>query len=191
MIKFVVSVLVPDRVGILKRITAALNGLGGNITGISQTVVQGYFTVIVIVEFKAGVERGKIYEALTNRFENKDASVVVRDFEDARLPKPDGSRYILTMFGKEQPGILKRVTAFLAEKNVNIEDLFFKIQGDRVTHIGELTVPDALDVRQLQEDLQALLAPMELRGMLQHENIFRATNEVDAVIALLREENNA
>lgn len=191
MSKFVISVLIADRVGILRQIASALTGLGADITGISQTVVQGYFTVIVVAAFREKTDCRTVYDAIMKRFTGSEASVIVRDFEARRQRRAGGSRYILTMVGKEQPGILKAVTAFLAEKRVNIEDLFFTIQGDRVTHVGELSVPASLDIKQFQQELQSLLAPMDLKAMLQHENIFRAMNEVDAVSSLLRKEKDA
>ena len=59
--RYVVSVVVPDRVAILRDITSAVADLGGNIDGISQTVVQGYFTGVVQHEnnpFMAGAFLG-------------------------------------------------------------------------------------------------------------------------------------
>lgn len=46
--RYVISLLVADRIGILRELTTAVTDLGANIEGISQTVVQGYFTVIMI-----------------------------------------------------------------------------------------------------------------------------------------------
>jgi predicted amino acid-binding ACT domain protein len=185
---YVVSVLVPDRVGILRRITGALTDLGANLTGISQTVVQGYFTVIVIAEFRRNPGADAIREAMAREFPGGEASVTVRDHAPEPRRTVSGARYILTMSGRDRPGILKAVTGFLAAKGVNIEDLFFRITGRDVVHIGEVTVPHALDLRQFQDELRALLEPLGLRGLLQHENIFRATNEVGAVQSLLAEE---
>ncbi len=189
--QYVISVLVADRVGILRDITAALTDMGSNIVGISQTVVQGYFTVIIIAAFQKAQSREEIENAIGRHLHDSDPSVLVRKFEGAEPRPATGGRYILTMSGRDRPGILKAVTAFLAEKGINVEDLFFRIDGENVTHIGELTIPRQLDIKQCQEELQALLAPLGLTGGLQHENLFRVTNEVGAIQTLIRENGNA
>jgi len=188
--RYVISVLVSDRVGILRDITSALADMGANIEGISQTVVQGYFTVIVIAAFQKAHPLDAIREAIGGRFPERDASVLVQDYAPSDRPPAGGERYILTMSGRDRPGILKAVTAFLAEKGINIEDLFFRIMGGEVTHIGEVTVPRTLDVKQIQDELRETLAPLGLTGSLQHENIFRVTNEVGAVRPMLRGGNH-
>ena len=49
--KYIISVTAADRVGIVYSVTGALLDLGGNILELSQTVMRGYFTIILEVEF--------------------------------------------------------------------------------------------------------------------------------------------
>ncbi|MBI2440840.1 MAG: ACT domain-containing protein [Lentisphaerae bacterium] len=189
--RYVISVLIADRVGILSAITAAVTDLGANIVGISQTVEQGYFTVIMIVAFAQPVGPEAIRHAILNRFDQDEASVLVRPFQAQRQAPGTGDRYVLTMAGRDRPGILKALTGYLAGKKINIEDLFFRIVGDKVTHVGEVTVPAQLDLKQTQDELRAVMAPFALVVNLQHENLFRATNEVGAIRHLLRQTNHA
>lgn len=191
--RYVVSVLIPDRVGILKAMTSAITDRGGNIDGISQTVVQGYFTVILTATFDQAVGADAIRCAIARNLEQGEAEITVREFSGAmhKRPRVNGDRYILTVTGKEQKGILKCVTGFLADKGINVEDLFFEIRGPLVTHVGELTVPGRLDIKQIQDELRELLSTMELTATMQHENLFRATNEVGPLSRLLREKSDA
>ncbi len=184
--EYVLSVLVADRVGILREITTAVTELGANITGISQTVVQGYFTVILIAEFEKEITEEALRLAVQNRFRADEASVIVKQFTPAKRAATGGDRYILTMSGRDRPGILKTLTGYLAEKKINIEDLFFRIAGEHVTHIGEVSVPGRLDVKQVQSELCALMAPLGLTVSMQHENLFRAMNEVGSVGLMLQ-----
>jgi len=48
--------------------------------------------------------------------------------------------------------------------------------------VSELAVPPQLDLAQIQLDIEALGKSIGLAVTLQHENIFRATNEVAAPI---------
>ena len=189
--RYVVSILIADRVGILSAITAGVTDLGANIEGISQTVVQGYFTVIMTAAFPQAAGEEDIRRAIQNRFQRDEVSVLVRPYTpQARVPV-EGDRYILTMSGNDQPGILKALTAYLAEKKINVEDLFFRIVGEQVTHIGEVTVPAQLDLKQVQDELRDVMAPFALTISLQHENLFRATNEVGSIRRLLKETSHA
>ncbi|MBD3344144.1 MAG: ACT domain-containing protein [Chitinivibrionales bacterium] len=186
--RFVISLLTADEIGIVKKISSALYENGGNIDGMSQTVVHDYFTVVLTAAFDKPITDKEIRAAIEAEFGSEDISVVVKPYRaEPRVMKSNADgRYVLTLFGKESPGILRTLTTYLAEKNINIEDYTFEIKGESVTHIGEISLPDKLDIQHIQQDLAVLLQPMDLRVSLQHENLFRATNEVCSVRQLLR-----
>jgi ACT domain-containing protein len=48
--KAIVTVVGQDRVGIIAQVCALLAGHGVNVLDISQTVMQGYFTMIMLVD---------------------------------------------------------------------------------------------------------------------------------------------
>ena len=48
--KAVVTVVGKDRVGIIARVCTALAGFDVNVLDINQTVMQGYFTMMMVVE---------------------------------------------------------------------------------------------------------------------------------------------
>ena len=181
--RYAMSVLVADRVGVLRDITAAVADMGGNIDGISQTVVEGYFTVALTATFPIANAEDQIVKAVQRNFREGEVSVMVRAYERRSPGKPTvaGARYVVTITGLDRPGILKTVTSFLAQKGINVEDWYVLFEKPRVTHIGELTVPDLLDIKQIQEEFQQVLAKLHLKVSIQHENIFRATNEVGAI----------
>ncbi len=184
--RYAVSVLVSDRTGIMRGITSAITDLGGDIQGISQTVVQSYFTVVLVAAFEKEVQAETVSSAIIAAFDPGEVSVVVREYCPSQLRRSEDGRYILTLMGREAPGILKQLTTYLAEKHINIEDWYFRIDGTLVTHIGEITVPRDLDIRRIQSDLRTLLEPRGLRVHCRHENLFRATNEVQSISSMLR-----
>ncbi|MDY3224658.1 MAG: ACT domain-containing protein [Candidatus Faecousia sp.] len=51
--KAVVTVVGRDRVGIIAGVCTALAGFGVNVLDINQTVMQGYFTMMMVVEVSA------------------------------------------------------------------------------------------------------------------------------------------
>ncbi len=186
--RYVISLLAPDRVGIVKNITTAISDLGGNIDGMSQTVVNGYFTIILTATFSKELSVETIRERIADHFAENDISVIVRPFDESvlRPQETKSDRYILTITGKDRPGILKTLTTYLFENNINIEDYYFTIRDGHVTHIGEITIPKELDIKQLQGELQTLLSSIDLVATLQHENIFRAANEIFSIQQLLK-----
>jgi predicted amino acid-binding ACT domain protein len=189
--RFVISVLAPDRIGIVKKITTAISDLGGNIDGMSQTVIHGYFTVILTATFENHFSQEQVRDAIQENFAPGEASVIIRDFE-ANAPMPpslESERYIMTLTGKDRPGILKTVTSYLAENGINIEDYYFTIQGDHVIHIGEVSVPAEIDIKQLQGELQTLVSSIDMIATLQHEFLFRAANDIFSIRQLFQMKN--
>lgn len=188
--RYVISVLSPDQVGILKKITTAIADLGGNIDGMSQTVVNHYFTVIIMAQFKTTYTRDSIRDLILENFKGDPVSVVVQNYQESILKSEPvrTDRYILTLTGKDRPGILKTVTSYLADNNINIEDYYFTIQGEEVTHIGEVSVPVDIDIKQLQGELQTLVSAIDLVATLQHENLFRVANDIFAIRQLFKRE---
>ncbi len=191
-VRHVISVLISDRVGVLRDITSAVTNLGGNIDGISQTVVEGYFTVILTASFKAPCSSEDIRTAILANFAPNEASLVVRPYERAPNAGPTvrGERYVVTLNGPDRPGILKAITSLLADKGINVEDWYVEFQSGRVIHVGEITVPAPLDIRQLQTELKRVASSLGLESVVQHENIFRATNDIGPITSFLESPSN-
>ena len=53
-----------DRVGIVRDVSAAVRDLHGDIADLSQTVLRGYFTMILLVTFPGDVDETQIVDAL-------------------------------------------------------------------------------------------------------------------------------
>jgi len=185
--RYVITVVVADRVGILRDVSAAVSDLSGVIDGISQTVVQAYFTVTLTAAFPAGVAPEEIRAALAGAFGPDEAFIAVRRHAAAGGPPPvAGARYVITVTGPNRPTVPKAVTTYLARRGVNIEDWNVMFDEPYVTHVGEITVPLSLDIKQVQDEFHHLMSQLGMTTCIQHENIFRATNEVGPITSLLK-----
>jgi len=186
--RFVVSVLVGDRAGILRDIATAISDMGAEIDGVSQTVVEGYFTVILTVSTTAGHVPDEIKAAIEERFGTDEAAIAVRPYGPGSPSRytTEGDRYIVTLTGSRHLELFRSLTAFLASKDINIEDWYMARAGESVTHIGEVSVPHLLDIKQLHDELSDLAGEMDAKVHIQHENIFRATNDIGPIKSLLR-----
>ncbi len=185
--RFVISLLVADRAGILRDATTAVTDMGANIDGITQTVVEGYFTVMLTASFTQPCSIDDVRRQMDLAFEGEQATIVVLPYDAGKTARPpvEGDAYIVTLTGKDRPGIMKTVTTFLAERGINIEDWEVQFENTQVTHIGQVTVPSRLDIKQLQHDFHHLAAALPLDSGIQHENIFRAISEVGPIKPLV------
>ncbi|MCX7846607.1 MAG: ACT domain-containing protein [bacterium] len=177
----VISVLTPDRVGLIAGVTQAIYAAGGNICAISQTVLQGYFTIILIAAVPDECTPEQLQKAVEASGRAGELSVLVRPRRRGALPMgpmPSGDRFVLTMSGRDQPGLLARIAAYLASRGINIEDLAAHTDGGRFLLMGELTLPAREDVRQVYIDLEALVPTPDAVVTLQHINVFVATTEI-------------
>jgi predicted amino acid-binding ACT domain protein len=178
---YVLSVMARDRVGIVAALTAAIAELDGNIDAMSQTVLRGYFTIIVTVRFSSDVSAGTLAQAVCAKGGPGELAVSVKAREAAgpAAARHGSERFVLTITGEDRKGIMHRVTSFLASRDVNIEDLYAYVEGEGFRFIGQLEVPGGVDVERLQMELSGLWPPGEMQVSLQHENVFLATNHVD------------
>lgn len=88
-------------------------------------------------------------------------------------------RAVVTVTGKDNKGIIAKITSFLADKGANIEDISQTILGDYFAMIM------IADVSEVQQEL-ALLArecaefgkQIGMSVYLQHEDIFNAMHNV-------------
>ena len=66
-----------DRVGIVYSVTGALLDLGGNVLELSQTVMRGYFTLILEASFPTPRSTQQLADAIQDRHGAVDAAEVL------------------------------------------------------------------------------------------------------------------
>lgn len=177
---FAVSVMSYDKVGIISNVTGTLFELGGNIDRISQTVVDGCFTIVLTVVFDDDRQADAICAAIRERGTRLDLDVSVRPYDHASaVTARTGSVYFLTATGTDRKGIFHDISTCLAGHGVNILDLHCAIQQDtRFVLVGEVDIPADRDVMQIQIDLEELGRDIEMVVRIQHEDLFHATSDL-------------
>jgi glycine cleavage system transcriptional repressor len=179
---YVLSVMSDDHPGIVAAVTGAVESLDGNIDACSQTVLGGYFTLIMIVS----TPHATTAKSLVERIEGADSigggkfQVAAREVPPPKqaAAKEKTDRFVVTAFGHDQPGIVRRFSQYLAGKDVNIVDLYGDRRGDDFVLIGQVEVPMHWDIRMMQADLEEIGRELGFTVKLQHENIFVATNQL-------------
>ena len=178
---FVLSVMSDDHPGIVAAVTSAIQALDGNITACSQTVLKGFFTIIMVASFPAGVTAASLEDAVTasaNGRGNFRAEVLPHTPAVPKADRPPCERFVVTAFGGDKQGVIHRFTQYLADKDINIIDLYGDKTGADFVLITQVEVPTHWSVRMIQADLEEMGKEEGFTVRFQHENVFVATNQL-------------
>lgn len=87
-------------------------------------------------------------------------------------------RAIVSVVGKDQVGIIAKVTAILAENKINILDISQTILQDFFTMMMLVDVTDYQDLESLQKQLSEIGDSLGMNISIQLEEIFQAMHRV-------------
>jgi len=174
--RYTISVLARDHVGIIADVAKTLFDLGGNIEAVSQTTVQGWFTMIMCAAFPETVSTGSIQDAVEAEC---GCRVLVAPHEELAAPAVSGEPFVVTVVGDDKPGIVRGLAACFASRGVNIEDVWNEVRDGRFIVIFHLTVPASVDPKELRYELEHAAADLGVAVRLQHQDIFTATNSLN------------
>ncbi|MDO4570958.1 MAG: ACT domain-containing protein [Planctomycetia bacterium] len=184
MFTYVLNVMSDDHPGIIAAVTSAVEALGGNVDSCSQTVLGGYFTLIMIVSLGEAIDPVALREHVVRETAGScKIDVSVRAVAEESKEKEKVERFVITAFGKDQVGIVRRFSEYLADHEMNITDMYGcrreNSDGEMEFLLtGQVEIPVRWNYTLLQCDLQAIGDQLGFTVRLQHENIFMATNRI-------------
>ena len=86
---------------------------------------------------------------------------------------------ILTSFGLNKPGVIAAITTALSKSNCDISDLSQKLMGDFFTMIMIVDTSNSeLSLSDIQNEMKKISDEMNIKIMLQHEEIFRGMHRI-------------
>jgi len=179
--EYIITVMAHDRPGIVAGIGRAIYEMGGNVEELSQTVVRGYFTIIVCATFPHSPSCEEVKGAIESTGAPGELDVAVRirkPDEPLSATPPSYDHFVLTLFGRDRPGVIYHMASYLASHGINITDLYGRTSDGEFTIVLELSVPPELDPRKLKHDLEELGRSFGMSAHFQHENLFRATHDL-------------
>lgn len=179
---YILTVMSLDRVGIIRDVSNALTDSGGNITHVSQTVLRGYFTLIISVSMPDEHSQLEIRQAVERSGGIGEFEVNVRPYIEAPLHETMAyEKYMLSVTGDDKSGVIAKTTDLLATRGININDLYAYVTNGRFLLLAEVAVPDGTNVEPVQTVLEEMGREMGFVVHFQHENIFKATGEVNPI----------
>ena len=189
-VEYIISITSRDRIGIVYEISSALASLQGNIADSRQSVMCGYYTMILRASFPAAVSQAEIEGKLAEVNANSDTAlnILVNQVDDNLLNTVDPQNdYVLTASGADQVGFVARVSGFCMEHCINILDLSTTISDGEFIMMLEIDLSRCASIREVRQALADFGREYDLKVVLQHNDIFKAVNEISLPIRSSRE----
>ncbi len=184
--QLVISVMSKDRPGIIADITGAILSLGGDLADLNQSVLGGYFTMILIAEFDDTVTAEDVFAGFSHissetRIEaNIKEMDVDLEIEKNKLPK---ETFVVTAQAINRKGLVKTMGDFFYSRNINVMDLVTAREKQRYTMIFQVDLSEIDSMEILRREIEELATRETLDLVLQHNDIFKATHEVGTPLA--------
>jgi predicted amino acid-binding ACT domain protein len=181
--QYVISIMCRDRVGLVYEISNAISELQGNIADLRQSVLCGYFTMILLASFPEDVQKRAI-ERKFAEVDSKSETVIdvavekIKEIPATASPASENN-YILTATGSNRIGLVAAVASFCAQNNINILDLSTTVSDGAYVMILLIDIDDRSAIGQIRTDLQQYAQAHDLKVVLQHHDIFKAINEIN------------
>ncbi|MGI5212984.1 glycine cleavage system protein R [Plantactinospora sp. CA-290183] len=133
-----ITVIGPDRPGIVADVTEALAQVGGNLTDSTMTRLRGHFAMTLICAGPAATEASTALEAVV-----ADGQLVatVREVGPEPASAPFGEPYLMAVHGADRLGIVAAVTRELAAVGGNVTDLTTRLTGPLYVLVAEVELP--------------------------------------------------
>ncbi len=170
---FILTLIGPDRPGLVSAVAARARAAGGNWLESRMTQLAGQFAGVVLLEAEADAAEG--LEAALRELEREGLQIHVQ--RGSEQPSPVAHHVMLDLVGHDHPGIVQDITAVLSRHGVSVETLDTACEpasmtGEPMFHArARLGVPHGLDLNTLQDDLEALanelMVDLELHDPLQ------------------------
>ncbi len=182
--QFVISITSRDRIGIVRDVSSAISELCGDIADLRQSVLCGYFTMILVAAFPAEVTAAAIRARLAavNTPDKPALEVTVNPAEGLVADEAGAldNAYMLTASGPDRIGFVATVSSFCAGNQINILDLSTAVADG--SYIMMLLVDlSRCDVGDIRRRLKQFGQETGFAVVLQHYDIFKATHEVGAL----------
>jgi len=131
-----VTITGKDGPGIIAGMTKLLYEVGGNIEDASMTILGGEFAMILLVQLPSLRAIASLENRIFNFGQKRHLRIHVelaplkrerRSVKRNRTGVQKYERYIISVFGKDQCGIVYQVSSLLAKNGLNITDLNSKL----------------------------------------------------------------
>jgi len=162
-LELVITAVGPDRPGIASDFTGHVHAAGANLADTRMVNLRGQFALIALVEGTA-----ETLEDTKKRLSDAGPRIGLAIEFSAPTPKDaatagrEGVPFRLKTYSMDQPGIVHRITSYLREHGVNVEELVTRLESAPFMGTPVFTmeilmlVPKKVSVKQLRSALEDL-----------------------------------
>ena len=173
-----------DRVGIVAAVAHQISALQGDIADLSQTVLRGYFTMILLATFPPTVTTGLIKERLqtisaTDSPALEIAVLPIATPSETEQPIAPENIYVLTASGADRIGFVATVASFCAANAINILDLATSANAGQYRMVLQVDLSRCASLTTIQRQLKHFAQQQDMQLVLQHNDIFQAIHEIN------------
>jgi len=160
----VLTVLGQDRTGLVESLARLASDHGGNWLESRMCRLGGEFAGILRVQIPE--ERRTGFIAALDKLKETGLAIAVRPDSRAPAASPGTNLMSLELVGNDRPGIVRQITAALAGRGVNVEELSTEccsapMSGEPLFKAkATLLVPEACDLQKLRQDLEKIAADL-------------------------------
>ena len=133
-----ITVIGPDRTGIVADVAEALSGLGANLTDSTMTRLRGHFAMTLVC---SGASAESVQRALAPLSADGRLLATVREVQPEADAAAAGAPYLVSVHGADRLGIVAAVTRVVAASGGNITDLTTRLAGPLYVLVAEVDVP--------------------------------------------------
>lgn len=148
MSQLAVTVIGPDRPGIIADVTEALAQAGVNLEDSTMTLLRGHFAMMIVCSGPFA----EVREALEPL--RGELVITVREMGPEHAHAPIGPPYLLSVHGADRPGIVSAVTRMIASVGGTITDMTTRLSGALYVLTAEVELPPGAELGMLQRALE-------------------------------------
>lgn len=191
--KVLVTIVGPDRPGIIHLVSRTLADYHCNVIEVTQTTLLGQFAGIFSCTLPDTVDLTSFYSGLGQALSGSDLAHWITEVEalaPSVLKAEDYEPYVVTVRGKDRPGLIPEYTGCMSGFDINVENLRTAALGDnpdtpleeggehQVIMFFELSVPRSVNPGAFRQALSLITEEMNMEMCLQHRDIFEAIHRL-------------
>lgn len=163
-------------------ITEVLAEANVNIVDIDQTVIRKLFSIFMIVDFSMATQPfEEVEKKLRQRAAELNLTLSIEPYVygDAVKPKEEKNLMLITIVGRDRPGIVARFSRICADSNVNIERIKMIARGPTIA-MEMLVDVEKLNIsfEEFKERLHQAGLDLNLSLIIQRRDVFRRAKKL-------------
>jgi len=179
---YIITVQGLDRLGLVAGITEILGDANINIVDIDQTVIRKLFAMFIIADFTSSIQTfKKVRKALIKKARELNMKISIAPYilDEGLKRKEEKKLILLTIIGKDRPGIVAKFSKKCAENDVNIERVKMMARGDTIAMELLLNTDNLLvDFNDFKDSLHEASLGLGLSAILQKQDVFRKAKKL-------------